>query len=259
MPTQVRALAVHEHRHQDRLGATRRHRPAAALAEVEQAAGDRDDVVLERGELVELERVQRVAEQVAPVHLLEQRLQVVAAGRVHEPEEPVAVHVGLARLALREVVEDRGGVTAVGREPCAGTARGSRCRPLGRTLLAAVGRLETRPRHPADGDLGTPPPSAASRPDLGTRPTETLEHRRRRPPRDPTPAPGRRRPWNTAAVGRLETRPRHPADGDLGCRDVSGRRDGSAPHRGRRASTPSGPSAWPCTSRGRRRAAARPT
>ncbi len=75
----------------------------------------------QRRELLELERVQRVAEQVAPVDLLEQRLEVVATGRVHEAEEAVAVHVGLAGLPLGELVQDARRVATLGRERRAGT------------------------------------------------------------------------------------------------------------------------------------------
>ena len=54
----------------------------------------------------ELERVQRVAEQVPAVHLLEQRLEVGPTARVDEAEQAGAVHRRLARLALLEVGQD---------------------------------------------------------------------------------------------------------------------------------------------------------
>ena len=105
-------LAVHEHRHQDRLGAPRGHRAAAAVREVRQRPDHGDDLVLERGELRELERVQRVAEQVAAVDLDDQVLEVGTTARVHEPEQPGSVHGGFEGTAPVEVGEHR-----VGRQP----------------------------------------------------------------------------------------------------------------------------------------------
>ncbi len=99
------ALAVHEHRHEDRLGAARGHGPSAALGEVQEVTGHGHDVGLERGDLGELERVQSVVEQVAAIHRLQQVLEVLATRRVHEPEQAGTVHVGIPGEAGVEVGE----------------------------------------------------------------------------------------------------------------------------------------------------------
>jgi len=76
---------------------------------VGERARHRDDLAFERRELGELEGVQGVVEQVAPVDLDDEVLEIGSARGVHEAEQPGTVHGGLARLAPPELHEDLGG------------------------------------------------------------------------------------------------------------------------------------------------------
>ena len=94
--------------------------PPPAVGRWTRPAGHRNDLALERRELRELERVERVAEQVATVDLGEHRFEVVTPTRVDEAEEASAVHIGLAPLTVAELREDlrpsHGPVRAVSRQ-----------------------------------------------------------------------------------------------------------------------------------------------
>ena len=79
------------------------------------------DVGLQRRDARELERVQRVVEQVPTVDLGEQVLEVVQTRRVDETEEARTVHVGIGGETGVEVGEQRVGRCAVhGERGCVG-------------------------------------------------------------------------------------------------------------------------------------------
>jgi len=98
---------------------------------VKQRSGHRDDLALERSQLRELERVERVAEQVAPIRLDDDILEVVPARRVDEPEQACSVHVGLALLTAVQLGQHQlGGQPVLSHHVTvsSGPTRGAGCR-----------------------------------------------------------------------------------------------------------------------------------
>ena len=96
----LRAVARDAHGLQDRLRAAGRHRPGRIGRRVEQPRRHRDDFLLHRVERRELERVQRVLEQVEVVRVV-QDLVDVGAGGVDEAPRLAAAPVGVAGLVAR--------------------------------------------------------------------------------------------------------------------------------------------------------------
>ena len=100
------SLAAHEHRHEDRLGATRRHRAPALGRRVDEGGDRLDYLAFDGRQLGELERIEGVAEQKPRRRLAHHRFQVGAPGRVDEPEEPAAVNGRVLPLTSLELGED---------------------------------------------------------------------------------------------------------------------------------------------------------
>lgn len=105
------ALAAHQHRHEDRLGSSRRHRPAVKLRgrSVHEVARHGDDLLLDPRQRGEPQGVERVREEEPIVDVVDERLEFGVAGRVHQPEEPPAMNLWILLAKELQFAQNLGG------------------------------------------------------------------------------------------------------------------------------------------------------